>query len=243
MVVLVSGGGWGVGNIRPIVSRLVGETDLFVLVACGDNERLRQELERCHGSERLRALPYWHDMPGLLAASDALVQTGVGMTCLEAMAVGLPIVLFNVLPGHGARSAAALAADGAARWPRTGCQLVESVRDAVTNSTRRRVARERAESLRRLPSVAASMATRVDKPPSVVPSGRTKLRMRTALGAALMLLLVSHVSMLPAYSDLSRATEMVRQGVLRTGTTGHVNTCQASADSDDGRLAWHARPC
>jgi hypothetical protein len=36
-----------------------------------------------------------------MAASDVLVANAGGLTCLEAFAAGLPVVMFDPLPGHG----------------------------------------------------------------------------------------------------------------------------------------------
>ena len=40
-------------------------------------------------------------MAGLMAASDVLIANAGGLTCLEAFAAGLPVVMFDPLPGHG----------------------------------------------------------------------------------------------------------------------------------------------
>ena len=40
-------------------------------------------------------------MPALMAACDVLVANAGGLTCLEAFAAGLPVVMFDPLPGHG----------------------------------------------------------------------------------------------------------------------------------------------
>src|SRR5206468_2436809 len=46
-------------------------------------------------------LGFTHRMPELMAASDVLVQNAGGLTCLEAFGAGLPVVMFDPLPGHG----------------------------------------------------------------------------------------------------------------------------------------------
>ena len=40
-------------------------------------------------------------MPALMAAADALVENAGGLTCMEAFAVGLPVITFQPIAGHG----------------------------------------------------------------------------------------------------------------------------------------------
>ena len=40
-------------------------------------------------------------MPALMMACDVLVANAGGLTCLEAFAAKLPVVMFEPLPGHG----------------------------------------------------------------------------------------------------------------------------------------------
>jgi hypothetical protein len=51
-------------------------------------------------------------MPDLMAASDLLIQNAGGVTCLEAFSIGLPVVMFDPLPGHGEDNARHMARHG-----------------------------------------------------------------------------------------------------------------------------------
>ena len=46
-------------------------------------------------------LGFTHRMSELMAASDVLIQNAGGLTWLEAFGAGLPVVMFEPLPGHG----------------------------------------------------------------------------------------------------------------------------------------------
>jgi UDP-N-acetylglucosamine:LPS N-acetylglucosamine transferase len=57
-------------------------------------------------------------MPALLRACDVVVQNAGGLSSLEAMATGLPVITHRPVPGHGVTNAAALDAAGLAMWVR-----------------------------------------------------------------------------------------------------------------------------
>lgn len=124
--VLVSSGSWGVGAVREALRLVAGRPGLVPVVACGRNASLRQQLERVVHEEALRAvvLGWTDDMPGVMAACDALVENAGGLTSLEAMRAGLPMVSFRPIPGHGRKSAAAMSAAGVSVLAGTGEELV-----------------------------------------------------------------------------------------------------------------------
>jgi processive 1,2-diacylglycerol beta-glucosyltransferase len=119
--VLVSGGGWGVGDVRGAVPAALAVPDAIVVCACGHNERLRARLEATYDREsRVRVLGFTDEMPDLITAADVLVDSTVGVTCLEALTRGRPIVVYGPPPGHSrdnARMMQALELGQAARSP------------------------------------------------------------------------------------------------------------------------------
>lgn len=110
-VALVVAGSWGVGEITTTVRELSQCGGFGVIVACGRNERLRAALADQPG---VVALGWTEDMSGLMAASDVLVQNAGGLSSLEGMASGLPLVSYRCLPGHGITNADAMARAGVA---------------------------------------------------------------------------------------------------------------------------------
>jgi UDP-N-acetylglucosamine:LPS N-acetylglucosamine transferase len=64
------------------------------------------------------ALGWTDDMPALLAACDVVVQNAGGLTSLEALATGVPVLTYRSLDGHGRTNAAALEAAGWIPWVR-----------------------------------------------------------------------------------------------------------------------------
>ena len=124
---LISSGSWGVGSVREALQSVARRPGVVPVVVCGRNTALQHQLERLVGEERYRAvvLGWTDDMPGLMAACDVLVENAGGLTSLEAMKARLPMVSFRPIPGHGRKSAAAMAAAGISRLAHTGEELAD----------------------------------------------------------------------------------------------------------------------
>ena len=74
----------------------------------------------------------WTDeMPALMSACDAMVENAGGLTANEAFAVGLPVVTFLPIAGHGKDNAEGMAELGCTQYARTP----EELRDALTELT------------------------------------------------------------------------------------------------------------
>jgi processive 1,2-diacylglycerol beta-glucosyltransferase len=124
-VALISGGGWGVGDLERITNAALEVEDLEVVALCGRNEALRRRLDGRLGTEpRLRVLPFTDQMPELLSAADVLVDATVGITCLEAISSGCPVVVFGMPPGHSRYSARVLSELGLVQAPRSLDELL-----------------------------------------------------------------------------------------------------------------------
>ena len=110
-MVVVSGGGWGVGDVEGAVRELcrVGEVSSIVCLA-GRNEQLHKRLATTFAREpRVHVYGFTDAMPQLLAAADALVHSTGGVTCLEAKATGTPVVSYGLPVGHARLNTRAMA--------------------------------------------------------------------------------------------------------------------------------------
>jgi len=101
-IVLVSGGGWGVGDLESAVDVALGLDEVARVVSlCGRNEELRSRLERRYGGEpRVRVEGFTDRMNDWLAAGDALVHSTGGLTVLEAHIRGCPTISYGWGRGH-----------------------------------------------------------------------------------------------------------------------------------------------
>lgn len=101
-IVLVSGGGWGVGDLEGAVRTALElpQTDLVVCL-CGRNEDTRRRLDAAFAREpRVRVLGFTEQISDWLAAGDALVHSTGGLTVYEAYVRGCPTISYGWGRGH-----------------------------------------------------------------------------------------------------------------------------------------------
>jgi processive 1,2-diacylglycerol beta-glucosyltransferase len=110
--VVVSGGGWGVGDIAGAVREFTKVPEVRNIVClAGRNEQLAGKLRDVFGDEpRVRVYGFTDRMPEILAAADVLVHSTGGVTCLEARAAGTPVVSYGLPVGHARLNTRAMAA-------------------------------------------------------------------------------------------------------------------------------------
>ncbi len=106
---LVVGGSLGLGTVRQAVAAVARWPGWIPVVVCGRNQQLRDELTAIPGTV---VLGWVSDMAALMAAADVLIENAGGLTAKEALRVGLPVVTFRPITGHGRHDAGALAALG-----------------------------------------------------------------------------------------------------------------------------------
>jgi UDP-N-acetylglucosamine:LPS N-acetylglucosamine transferase len=104
-IVLINTGSWGIGASDRMLRRLAGQPGIYPVVICGRDERLRARVQALGLG---RAMGWTEQMPTLLAAGDVLLDNAGGLTCWEALATGLPVVLHQPIPGHGRLNARTL---------------------------------------------------------------------------------------------------------------------------------------
>jgi UDP-N-acetylglucosamine:LPS N-acetylglucosamine transferase len=101
-IVLVSGGGWGVGDVEGAVDEALAVHGVSQVVSlCGHNAELRSRIERRFRTEpRVRVEGFTDEMPEWLAAVDVLVHSTGGLTVLEALMRGCPAISYGWGRGH-----------------------------------------------------------------------------------------------------------------------------------------------
>ncbi len=98
--VLLMSGAWGLGPLAA-AARALGDAGINVLAVAGNNARLARKLADVAARQpRVRPFGYTDRVPDLMAAAD-LVITSSGDTCTEARTIGRPLLLLDVVQGHG----------------------------------------------------------------------------------------------------------------------------------------------
>jgi len=129
-VVVVSGGGWGVGDIEGAVREFIRVPEVSAIVClAGRNEQLAARLRSMFANApSVHTYGFTDRMPELLAAADVLVHSTGGVTCLEAMAAGTPVVSYGLPVGHARVNTRAMAALDLVRLANDTDELREHVR-------------------------------------------------------------------------------------------------------------------
>jgi UDP-N-acetylglucosamine:LPS N-acetylglucosamine transferase len=133
-IVLVSGGGWGVGDLHGAVeTALTFDEVALVACLCGRNETIRADLARRYANdERVRVVGFTEQMSEWLAAGDALVHSTAGLTVLEAHVRGCPTISFGWGRGHIRANNEAFRRYGIAEVARTEPELSRALKDALS---------------------------------------------------------------------------------------------------------------
>jgi processive 1,2-diacylglycerol beta-glucosyltransferase len=162
-VVLVMGGGSGVGPLAEVAVKLAAlPARPTVLVMCGMNRRLRAKIASLPEARAgmIRALGFTREVDVLFEACDLAVGKAGGLTCAEALAKGIPLVIFKPTPGQEVRNAQYLEAAGAAFHADSVAELEEIVDRMLADGPARDRARANALSIA-APHAAETIAQRV----------------------------------------------------------------------------------
>jgi processive 1,2-diacylglycerol beta-glucosyltransferase len=117
-ILLLSAGALGVSPTEFILEQLLLLShQIHILVICGRDEELRQRIEQrvqnLHNRE-VRVFGYTDEMHRWMQMSDLFIGKPGGLTTAEAVASGLPMCVFNPIPGQEERNCDHLLEEGIA---------------------------------------------------------------------------------------------------------------------------------
>jgi processive 1,2-diacylglycerol beta-glucosyltransferase len=115
-------------DVRDIAAELAS-TGIQVAAATGHNARLKRRLDTvAKRAEHLHVYGFTPDMHRMMRAADVLVGKAGGLTVSEALAVGLPLIIYNPVPGQEIYNVDFLVNSGAGLLSRDEEDVVEKVR-------------------------------------------------------------------------------------------------------------------
>ncbi len=134
--VLIMGGGLGMGSIKQSLALLdrLECVDSFTVVT-GYNADLYDELSKMRSElhHDVHVLGYTNQIPALMRQASLLVTKPGALTCTEATAVQVPMVLYSPIPGQEEANATYMQSKGCARWVKEENDLVSVVTDLLTH--------------------------------------------------------------------------------------------------------------
>ncbi|MCW2972130.1 MAG: putative UDP-glucuronosyltransferase [Thermoleophilia bacterium] len=124
-VVLVSGGATGIGMDEQFVQSLrTARPDVTFAIATGSNTTLARDIASSFSPRDVTAIPFTDRMSDLVTGGvDAALTNSGGMTTMEAIAGRTPVVMHNVMKGHGVDSARAMSKAGLVLYAPTRADL------------------------------------------------------------------------------------------------------------------------
>ena len=137
VTVLMMGGGAGIGmSSRLIQSILNINESLQLIVLTGRNQRLFQELNTlaCFCQGRLVPVSFTDQVPELMACSDLVITKPGGLSTSECLAMELPMLLINPIPGQEERNAALLLQEGVAQRADDEATLIYRLRRLLSDT-------------------------------------------------------------------------------------------------------------
>jgi 1,2-diacylglycerol 3-beta-galactosyltransferase len=147
-VVLMIGGGDGVGDLGGRV-RAVASAGLpaRLVVICGRNEALRAELAAERWPLEVEVHGFVDNLHELMAAADVLVTKGGPGSVIEGCVAGLPILIYDYLPGQEVGNVALVQKAGAGSYVPRPQDLVAAVAKLVADPAARAETGARARTL------------------------------------------------------------------------------------------------
>ena len=181
-IAVVSGGGWGVGELEEAARAALEIEDLSVICLAGRSESTRRRLELAFAAEtRVSVWGFTDRMSDLLAAADALVHSTGGVTVLEALARDCPVIAYGAPPGHARLTAKALVKQGLGRLALSPEELAASLRSVLEHP------RAATEATLTAPSCARLVLETTPRS-AAEPALRARLARRAALTTAALIL-------------------------------------------------------
>lgn len=123
-------------DLRDIAAELAS-AGIQVVAVTGHNTRLKRRLDTlAKKTDLVKVLGYTNDMHKVMEAADVLVGKAGGLTVSESLAMGLPLIMYNPVPGQEIFNVDFLVNSGAGLLSRDEDDVVEKVRFLSTHPER-----------------------------------------------------------------------------------------------------------
>lgn len=136
---LIMGGGLGLGAMKKVLQELSNTKGIASIdVVTGHNEALYESLtELSHHIEMpVRVHGYTMEIPKMMRQASILFTKPGGLTCQEAVALGLPMIFYSAIPGQEEANAQIFEELECACWVKDLGQLSETVENLLQNPSK-----------------------------------------------------------------------------------------------------------
>lgn len=113
LTLLMVWGGFGVGKAEEMVKEVMAMLQLFpehrftLVTVCGKNDKLYERIKRLESPSHVTVHPmgFVDNINEFMNAADILISKAGGLTSAEAMAMGIPMIIVDPIPGQESRNA------------------------------------------------------------------------------------------------------------------------------------------
>ena len=124
-VMLLVGGGEGMGPLEQMTIAIdAAKLPVTLMIVAGRNKKLKERLEQHPWRVPVRVYGFVQDMPDFMRASDILVTKAGPGTISEALAAGLPMILYSRLNGTEEGNVGYVVDHGAGVWAPSAVKVV-----------------------------------------------------------------------------------------------------------------------
>jgi processive 1,2-diacylglycerol beta-glucosyltransferase len=158
MVLVMSGPNNFGGELSRICRMLIGLPVPHVAVVLGVRPRLRLNLRQAvrKGPNKVFIFGYSREVPMFMAAASCLISKAGGITCSEALAAEVPMIIYKALPCQEERNRDLLTREGAALSAQNLAELGTLLCDVLRNEDLRLRMRDAAARLKHPDSASAA---------------------------------------------------------------------------------------
>lgn len=147
-IILIMGGGLGLGGVKLALTNLEKTTRcLQILVVAGENTSLWADIKKWTelSKHKIQVWGFHHHVQELMAVSTLLISKPGALTISEALAMELPMILNEPIPGQEKENAAYVENIGAAVWVKDRNAIFQIVEDVLDNNDKLLSMREQAK--------------------------------------------------------------------------------------------------
>ncbi len=133
-IILLSGGGDGLGRVYDVAYAIGQSTlDAQLVIVTGRNRDLYEQLQEIDWHMETTILGFTRDMPDWLAAADVLITKAGSNSLAEALVRGLPMIIFDCVPGQEEGNPDYIRYSGAGAFCPRPAQVVNTLRDWLSH--------------------------------------------------------------------------------------------------------------
>ncbi|HEY3290584.1 MAG TPA: glycosyltransferase [Anaerolineae bacterium] len=135
-LVLLIGGGDGMGRLGA-TARAIAQSDLRLqlLVVCGRNDAVKMELDQLpQRTVRMKTLGFVNTVPELMGLADILVTKAGAATVAEAFIAGLPMLIYDAIPGQEDGNWRYVSREGAGAYKPEPADIVAELRRLLADT-------------------------------------------------------------------------------------------------------------